>query len=141
MDDAREQAGRYFAREEPPAGHVATAGSWHELAGIDPVELVPGLSFRPVVGERMLLNVATYAPHTIVPEHSHAEEQLTFVLEGEFEFRIAGETRLLRPGTVAHVPPHVPHAARTYDAACVQVDVFSPLRRVLLDLLGRVAAD
>lgn len=137
MDGEHQQAGRYFAREEPPAGHVPAAGSWHELAAIEPVEFVPGLTFRPVVGERMLLNVASYEPHTVVPEHSHAEEQLTFVLEGEFEFEIAGETRLLRPGTVAHIPPHVPHAARTHDVGCVQVDVFSPPRRVLLDLLGR----
>jgi len=126
------EPGVYFASEQAPEGATLGTPSWNDLDAIDPIELIPGLEFRPVAGERMLVNFATYEPGTIVPEHAHEEEQLTFVLEGEFEFTIAGETRTLRPGTVAHIPPFVPHAAATRETRCVQVDVFSPPRRTML---------
>lgn len=135
MTDAQEQAATYFAHEPPPDGAGERSGTWYDLDAIDPVEFVAGLHMRPVVGDGVMVNFVTYAPGTIVPEHSHAEEQIAFVLEGEFEFEIAGEKRTLRPGQVAHIPSHVPHAARTYETSCTQVDVFVPPRRVLLDVL------
>jgi len=49
-------------------------------------------------------------PNTIVPVHSHVEEQFTFVLDGEFEFECDGETRLLRRGSVVHIPAGIPHS-------------------------------
>jgi quercetin dioxygenase-like cupin family protein len=44
-------------------------------------------------------------------------------------------TRTLRPGQVAVIPAHVPHAARTHDLPCYQVDVFHPPRQGLLDAM------
>lgn len=125
-------AERYFATEEA----VRAEGSvprWIELDGVDPVAFVEGLDFKPVLGERALVNFVSYAPYTVVPRHAHEEEQFTFVLDGEFEFECDGETRTLRRGTVVHIPPGVPHAARTGDSACFQVDVFAPPRRVLVE--------
>jgi unsaturated pyranuronate lyase len=136
MPDAHDHADAYFASEPPPAGHEGRTGSWFVLDEIDAVEFVPGLRFRPVLGDEVLVNFATYEPGTVVPMHSHEEEQVTFVLEGEFEFEMNGETRTLRPGMAAHVPAFVPHAARTLESSCTQVDVFVPPRRVLLDVLG-----
>jgi len=129
------EPGVYFASEQPPEGVTLGAPSWNDLEAIDPIELIPGLRFRPVAGERMLVNFASYEPGTTVPEHAHEEEQMTFVLEGEFEFTIAGETRTLMPGMVAHVPSFVPHAASTGETGCVQVDVFSPPRRTMLQAM------
>lgn len=135
MSDADDRAGAYFSHEPPPPGASTRPGAWHDVDAIEPIGFVPGLRFRPVVGDGVMLSFATHDPGTIVPEHAHEEEQFTFVLEGEFEFTMNGETRVLRPGVVAHVPPYVPHAARTGAAPCVQVDVFVPPRRVLLDAM------
>lgn len=134
MSDQPEPA-VYFASEQAPEGTTLGTPSWNDLEAIDPIELIPGLRFRPVAGERLLVNFASYEPGTTVPEHAHEEEQMTFVLEGEFEFTIAGETRTLRPGMVAHVPSFVPHAASTRETGCVQVDVFSPPRRTMLEAM------
>ena len=41
----------------------------------------------------------------------------------------------LMPGMVAHVPSFVPHAASTGETGCVQVDVFSPPRRTMLQAM------
>jgi quercetin dioxygenase-like cupin family protein len=115
------------------AGGTPTApGRYVEVAEVEPVEFVPGLEFRPVLGENTLTNFVHFEPHTEAPVHVHEEEQIVIVLEGEFEFSIDGDVRTMRPGDVAVVPPWVPHGARTLDTRCTEVDVFTPPRRSLL---------
>jgi quercetin dioxygenase-like cupin family protein len=98
-------------------------------------EYIDGLTFNPVVGERVMASFARYQPHTEAPVHAHAEEQFTIVLEGELEFELDGDVRLVRPGQVVVIPPFVPHGARTRDQPCLEIDVFSPPRQALLALL------
>ena len=103
------------------------------MADIDAVEFVPGLRFRPVLGERSMANFVSFEPDTVAPIHVHEEEQIVVVLEGEFEFEIDGELRTMRPGDVAVIPPWVPHGARTLASSCLEVDVFTPPRRTLVE--------
>ena len=124
----------YFAADAPRAADVFPR--WIDIDTIDTVQFAEGLTFRPVLGKDALVNFVSYEPNTIVPVHSHVEEQFTFVLDGEFEFECDGETRLLRRGAIVHIPAGVPHGARTYDTSCVQVDVFAPPRRVLVEALA-----
>ena len=133
-------ADEYFGRD--PSLRAEAAGRYVDLGSdVRPVEFVPGLEFRPVIGDRMLVNFVRYRPHTDAPVHAHQEEQVTFVIEGEFEFDLDGEVRMLRPGMAVVVPPGVPHGARTLDAPCFEVDVFSPPRRVLVEAARRAAGD
>jgi quercetin dioxygenase-like cupin family protein len=45
--------------------------------------------------------------------HLHRTHAETFyILEGEVEFRLGSEIRILRPGTTLHVPPNIPHGLR-----------------------------
>jgi quercetin dioxygenase-like cupin family protein len=112
-------------------------GAWFNLqTDVKPFEMVPGLEFRPVIGAKVALNQVSFEPHTEAPLHAHPEEQITVVLEGEFEFEVNGEKRLLRPGMVVVIPPNTPHAARTYDTRCVEFDIFHPPRQGLLDAMA-----
>jgi quercetin dioxygenase-like cupin family protein len=130
----------YFARD--PSLVARDEGRYVDIQGdLRPVEFVPGLEFRPLIGERMLVNFVRYRPHTKAPVHAHEEEQVTFVLEGEFEFNLDGEVRTMASGTAVLVPPGVPHGARTIDSACVEVDVFSPPRRVLVEAARKAEGD
>jgi quercetin dioxygenase-like cupin family protein len=125
---------RYFAANE--SAQQAGEGSfvaWNELS---PIEMVPGLAFQPVLGENVMVNFVRFAPHTEAPLHWHDEEQISFVLEGELEFEIGGEKRVLRRGDALVIPPNVPHAARTHEGDCLEVDVFCPPRRGLLEAMG-----
>jgi quercetin dioxygenase-like cupin family protein len=123
----------YFATD---AGAAADEARFVDVAGIAPIEIVPGLVFRPVLGERLLVNFVRFEPHTDAPVHTHDEEQVVVVLEGEIEFDVAGDVRTLGPGEAIHLPPHVPHGARTLDSSCSEMDIFSPPRRALVDLMG-----
>jgi len=62
-----------------------------------------------------------------LPEHHHVHEQWSHVIEGELEFRIGEETRVLRPGMCAFIPSSVPHAGRAI-TFCRVIDVFNPVR-------------
>jgi quercetin dioxygenase-like cupin family protein len=98
-----------------------------------PVE--PGVVVRPVLGRRMNMSFIYFAPHSVAPVHQHREEQIGTVLDGSLEFELAGETRLLRRGDVYVIPPDVPHGAVTGEERCVTLDVFSPPREGLRELV------
>jgi quercetin dioxygenase-like cupin family protein len=129
-------AQRYFAGNPAAAG--TGKGTFVRWDALDPLELVPGLRFQPVLGDRLMANFVSFEPHTEAPLHWHDEEQISFVVDGELEFEIAGEKRVLHRGEAAVIPPNVPHAARTYDNSCLEVDVFHPPRRGILESMGLV---
>jgi quercetin dioxygenase-like cupin family protein len=127
-------ADRYFAMDPKLEG--ATGGAYVEVdEDVAAVEFVPGLVFRPVVGDQLMANFVRYDPDTVAPLHSHEEEQITVVIEGELEFDLAGDRRTMRPGMAVVVPPGVPHGARTHATSCFEIDIFHPPRRVLLETL------
>jgi quercetin dioxygenase-like cupin family protein len=125
---------RYFAANESAQGTgVGKFVAWDE---IDPIEMVRGLEFQPVLGENVMVNFVRFAPHTEAPRHWHDEEQISVVLEGELEFEVGDEKRVVRRGEAVVIPPNVPHAARTHEGACLEVDVFHPPRRGVLEAMG-----
>jgi quercetin dioxygenase-like cupin family protein len=128
------EAGRYFALD-PSLAAVGQGEYVDYERDVEAVEMVPGLEFRPVVGERFMVNFVRYEPHTEAPRHAHEEEQITFVVDGEFEFDLDGDVRTMGRGTAVVVPPGVPHGARTLDTTCFEIDVFDPPRRVLLEMM------
>jgi quercetin dioxygenase-like cupin family protein len=126
-------ATQYFGPEPAETG---TAGGWFDMnADVLSFEMSPGLGFRPVIGQGLAVNMVTFEPNTAAPVHAHSEEQVLLMLEGELEFEVSGEKRLLRPGQGVVIPPHTPHGARTYDTPAVEVDIFHPPRQGLLDAI------
>ena len=116
------------------AGGTPTGpGRFVTVNDMDAVEFLPGLEFRPVLGDNVMTNFVTFAPHTEAPLHVHEEEQVVIVLEGELEFVIDGETKLLKPADVAVYPSSVPYGGRTLETGCTSVYVFTPPRKTLLD--------
>jgi quercetin dioxygenase-like cupin family protein len=125
---------RYFAAHE--STQAEGEGKWVKWDDLEPLEVVPGLTFQPVLGDKVMVNFVSLEPNTEAPVHWHDEEQITFVLEGEFEFEVAGKKKVMRAGDALVIPPNVPHGARTHDSKCLEVDVFHPPRRGLLELMG-----
>jgi quercetin dioxygenase-like cupin family protein len=116
------------------AGEATATGRYVQIDSIPAAELLPGLLFRPVLGERMLANFVRFAPGVEAPRHVHEEEQLVIVLDGEINFDLDGDVRVMRKGDVVVVPPWVPHGAWTTETECIEIDVFSPPRKTLIAL-------
>lgn len=90
---------------------------------------------RLVTGERMMLAHVYLKKGAIVPQHSHDNEQITYILEGVLRFWIGedeSEVIDLHAGEVMHIPSNVLHKAEAL-ADTLDVDVFSPPRQDWLD--------
>ena len=116
------------------AGEPAHPGRYVNVDAMKAVEFVPGLGFRPVLGDGALVNFVSFEPGTEAPKHVHSEEQIVIVVDGEFTFDLDGDVRVMRRGDVCVVPAWVPHGAWTTDSSCLEVDVFCPPRQSLLKL-------
>lgn len=138
MNDANQgpppAAPSYF---EDGTGEPSRPGRILKVGDLPEIELAPGLHSRPLVGLGMLASFVRYEPHSVAPLHSHIEEQIFIVLEGELEITVGDTVRLVGVGEAAHIPPWVPHTVRSLGQPAYQLDVFSPPRRALLNLLGQ----
>jgi len=90
-------------------------------------DLNPLLQRQFLVGQEMMLARVLLKKGCIVPEHSHHNEQITYVLEGALKFWIDGKVIVVNSGEVLTITPHMPHKAEAL-ADTVDLDVFSPPR-------------
>lgn len=74
-----------------------------------------------------MLNLLEFEPGARVPPHSHAHEQLGYVLEGGLALTIAGVEHSLGPGDAYEIPGGTEHAAWS-KGRCLVLDVFQPVR-------------
>jgi quercetin dioxygenase-like cupin family protein len=121
-------------------GEPTAEGRFVRVNDVREVEFAPGVVFRPVLGESMLANHVTFAPHAEAPMHVHVEEQIVLMVEGELDFTIDGQQRTLRPGDMAIIPPWVPHGAIAREDGCREIDMFCPPRATLIEAARAGAA-
>lgn len=98
-----------------------------ELDHLGQKEIIKGYHARAIHTGTMTLLYWSVEEGAAMPIHSHFHEQVAHVLKGTFELKVGEETRLLVPGTVAVIPPHVPHGGRAI-TPCELLDVFLPER-------------
>jgi quercetin dioxygenase-like cupin family protein len=97
---------------------------WHTI----PLEeLNPLLQRQFVVGQEIMLARVLLKKGCIVPEHSHHNEQLTYILDGALKFWIDGEQIVVHAGEVLCIPANMPHKAEAMEDT-VDLDVFTPPR-------------
>jgi quercetin dioxygenase-like cupin family protein len=122
-----------------PAGKVALEGTvnkgkprkgevrhvtWSSVA-VEALNPLLGLHF--VVGENIMLARVLLKRGCVVPEHSHPNEQVTFIAEGALKFKIEGKEIVVNSGEVLTIPPNMPHSAEALEDT-VDFDVFNPPR-------------
>jgi quercetin dioxygenase-like cupin family protein len=90
--------------------------------------LFPGIGAQLVAGENLMLARVALEAGGLVPEHAHPHEQYGFIIEGEVDFTIGGETRHLGPGDYYAIPGGVPHSVQVGPKPAVALDIFSPPR-------------
>jgi unsaturated pyranuronate lyase len=113
---------------EPRATHYR----WDDLAK-EPLR--DDLSRRLISTERMMLAQVFLDQGCIVPQHSHENEQLSYIVEGKLRFWLGedeSEVVDVAAGEVLHIPSWLPHKAEALETT-LDVDVFSPPRQDWLD--------
>ncbi|MEM9920180.1 MAG: cupin domain-containing protein [Bacteroidota bacterium] len=93
-------------------------------------EIWPGMKARLHHSDDHTFGVIEIAEGAVLPEHHHPHVQYTYMLEGQMEFTIGGETAVLEAGMLAHIPSDVPHSATALTRVVV-MDTFHPVREDL----------
>jgi quercetin dioxygenase-like cupin family protein len=103
--------------------------SWSSV----PLEnLNPLLQRQFVVGQEIMLARVFLKKGCIVPEHSHHNEQLTYILEGTLKFWIDGKEIVVNAGETLCIPSNMPHKAEAL-VDTVDLDIFAPPRADWID--------
>ena len=96
-------------------------------SAIENEELNPLLFRRFVVGQNVMVARILLKKGCFVPEHSHHNEQITYILEGALKFWIDGKEIVVNAGEILTIPPNMPHRAEAL-ADTVDLDIFNPPR-------------
>jgi quercetin dioxygenase-like cupin family protein len=105
---------------------------WNEMPK---EELTDTFARRLINGDRVMLAHVYLKKGSIVPRHSHENEQITYILEGGLRFWIGeDESQVIdvMAGEVLHIPSLVQHKAEALEDT-LDVDIFSPPRQDWLD--------
>lgn len=87
-------------------------------------EPLPGWNGRYFLTESMTFAYYSVASGSSIHEHSHPNEEVWNVIEGELEVTIDGQTQVAGPGSAAIVPPNVPHSLKALsDGRAIVVDL------------------
>lgn len=77
--------------------------------------------------ENLMLVEVEFEKDAVGALHSHPHEQITYILEGAFEFNIAGNKQILKKGDSSYKEPGVIHGAICLEKGKL-LDVFTPHR-------------
>jgi unsaturated pyranuronate lyase len=109
---------------QPTAQSALQYIPWHTI----PLEdLNPLLQRQFVVGQEVMLARVLLKKGCIVPEHSHHNEQVTYILDGALKFWIDGKEIVVHAGEVLCIPSNMVHKAEAL-VDTVDLDVFTPPR-------------
>lgn len=97
------------------------------ISEIPKKEIIKGFEAQFVHTEHTTLGFWKIKKGAILPIHAHIHEQITQVLEGQFELTIGDETRVFKNGDIAVIPSNVSHKGRAI-TDCKVFDIFSPVR-------------
>ncbi|MCP4674730.1 MAG: cupin domain-containing protein [Deltaproteobacteria bacterium] len=96
------------------------------------LKLAEGIVARVVTGDSMTVAHVKLAEGAVLAEHSHENEQIVNVMEGELELTVEDQKHILVPGKVLILPPNIPHSGRAITDVYV-VDTFHPVREDFRD--------
>ena len=98
-----------------------------EKTNIEEIEPFKGYRGKIINSKNMTVAYWDIKAGSPFPEHSHPNEQVTVMIEGELELTINKETKILKPNDMAIIPPNAVHVGKAL-TNCKVVDVFYPVR-------------
>jgi len=97
------------------------------IKNIKPKELAPGITGHYAHGEQSSFGYIELNKGSKVPLHSHINEQITYIIEGQLDMMIGGVACSLTDGMYHVIHANVPHSAVAI-TDCKVIDAFSPVR-------------
>src|SRR5688572_27714367 len=111
------------------------AAAKHSWSAVPLEQLNPALSRRIVTGKQVMIAHVHLKKGCIVPKHQHANEQITYILQGALRLWVGDKVDspsdadgiLVASGELLVIPGNVPHRAIAVEDT-LDLDVFAPPR-------------
>jgi quercetin dioxygenase-like cupin family protein len=88
-----------------------------------------GVERKVFAGEGATLSLNRLWPGHEPRPHSHPNEQIVYIMQGQVDFHVGGEVKRLAAGGLLVVPPNVTHHAVVVgNEPVLNLDVFTPKR-------------
>lgn len=100
-----------------------------DTSELETIERLPGWRGRFFDSANMSFVHYEFDEGASIHEHSHEQEEVWEVIDGELEITIDGKIEVARAGQVAIVPPNVRHSVRALKSGRVYIVDF-PLRPI-----------
>ncbi len=118
---------KHFRQKGAPSGRAKAVLRYIPWTTVELETLNPLLRRQFIVGQNIMVARVLMKKGCIIPEHSHMNEQVTYILEGALKFWIDGKEIVVAAGEVLTIPPNMPHRAEAVEDT-VDLDVFNPPR-------------
>jgi quercetin dioxygenase-like cupin family protein len=100
----------------------------HQWNQIPREQMNPWFARQVIHSDSMTVAKVYLAKGSVVPEHSHPNEQLSYIETGSLLFRLNGLEQIVSAGEVLQIPANVPHSAEALEETS-GIDIFSPSRQ------------
>lgn len=100
---------------------------FHSKKALMPRQIMEGARMWSVALEKTMFTYFEIDPDICFDLHSHENEQITMVLEGELYFKQKNKIICVKKGEVIAIPANTPHEAFTKNNSAVAVDAWSPV--------------
>jgi len=96
--------------------------------------LVSGKNYRKIKahGGNIMLVEVFFENGAEGAAHTHIHEQATYCIEGEFEFFVGDETKIIKQGDTIYMPSNVLHGCKLLSPKGRLIDIFTPQREDFL---------
>ncbi len=109
-------ASKYHIKDDELAWEAAGEGIERKIMGYQP---------------HLMLVKVHFKKGAIGYKHTHAHEQVSYVLSGQFEVEVNGKKEILKAGDAFVIPAQVEHGAVCLEEG-ILIDTFSPMREDFL---------
>ncbi len=100
---------------------------FHPKKTLSPRPVMKGVRMWSVALDKTMFTYFEIEPDSRFDLHSHVNEQITMVLEGELFFKLGNRIICVKKGEVIAIPSNAPHAAFTQNSSVIAVDAWSPV--------------
>jgi len=97
---------------------------WSDIAE---EQMNPAFTRKVIHAERITVARVTLSKGSVVPRHSHPNEQITVLEKGRLKFVFDGREETIEGGQVMQITPDAPHSVEALEDS-VAYDLFSPIR-------------
>ena len=96
---------------------------------VQPVEAESGVKRKLLSrGGALMMTEVTFEKGAVGAIHSHPHEQISYIVQGSFEFHLDGQLQIVKKGDSIYVPSDKPHGVTALEEKSVILDVFTPQR-------------